>query len=257
MSVTESENHGERVPCGRCGDWAGIRRQRFGVSLCERCAERDPIPVFASSLNRSWKLLSLIGFQTLGNAMIATLAIAALFNNTLSLGSKALTGLIGVIAALVSIGTFTRRPWTRFGGAWSWLIYAGLVFAMLPEPRLPDGLYIFILPALLSLLTYGNAIGLEGQLYYGLPISDKALEVHWEARNGNFAGTVAGRCGPLGFVIPIFAAIAIITGLWGLWVADENAWPPRGKRKESIRGLIYGLLAALMWIAILHFGGSQ
>jgi hypothetical protein len=242
--------------CERCGSYycASCYRDLGGKRLCSSCLAIPGVDYIAELRQRCWGKRD---FWVWYLGALGTLSYAAIAIATLLAGNPLLASATACVA-VISACYFLLQPWTRNA------MFVVLALPVLgsfvdPTPLAGDIAYqagyntgaVLGRAAFLLLFLVAAYRSPRNKLAFKLDVPDAELAKYYDTYLANPAARRALAYGVASLIVPLLIPVALVFGVRAFRRADPNAWPPTGKRRPAITGLVCAGLSVVLWSFVI------
>jgi hypothetical protein len=108
-----------------------------------------------------------------------------------------------------------------------------------------------VMPALPGLLGLAIFFNTRNQLFFREPVSEGRLKKAWDLYCNNTAARSGFLLSLLGIFVPGFGLLGVIFSTIGLNRVDPSAFPPIGRKKLAIAGIVLGAMETVGWVVLV------
>lgn len=242
--------------CRRCGTFVCASDQVLleNAVFCGDCAARPDVDYLEAFRLKFWGKRDawawFYGVQAVGAFAMGLSVIADTARDFQP--REALFGVVLMASGVIDGAFWWGARWARGG-----LVAAALLFGLAQVVMVgPAGLGAMVFPMAFAASALNSV---RTKLFFKMDVDRGALKKAWAVLHDNVIARYAVALGVCGFVLGIFAPLAVLLGVLGLRRVDPAAYPPVGRKGQAIAGIVLGALGTLGWGAFavaLYLGRS-
>lgn len=236
--------------CQRCGTFfcAEDRLDVDRVAYCRPCGLRPDIDWIEgyrqSRLGKRDSWAWFLGFSAFGYLVVAANLAAT------QQGALRLLAIPAVGSAIVGALFFFGKPVARILLVVSVVVWSVIQVALVGPWALVGAAFsgAFVATALTTT---------RNRLFFRLEVSRQSLKQDYQRLADNRLARNAFAIGVLSLLLPVFAPVAIVCGVFAVRAVDPRARPPIGKMGYAIAGIVFGVAGTLLGMLWIQFALAQ